>query len=369
MVHQNELRYLTLLAEKYPSIQAASNEIIDLSAQLQLLKGTEHFLSDVHGEHEAFQHVIRNGAGSIWRKIEEMFANSLTKREQRNLATLIYYPEEKAPLMLQSVPDPAEWSRLTLVRLIKLCKVLTSKYRRETVRQFLPLHVAPLIEELLDEQAKVENKSDYYQSLIEAIISTGRAQNYIVHLAELIQRLAISRLRVIGAIYDRGPGAHLILDALMEYHQVDIQWGNHDILWMGAAAGSEACMANVVRTCLRYGNMETLENGYGISLLPLVSFAIETYATDPCDLFIPKVPQDGEFSNQEIRLLAQMQKAMAIIQFKLESQLIKRRPHYKMDERLLLDQIDFASGTIVIDGVTHFWTGTFRPLTPSSLMF
>lgn len=353
MVHENELRYLTLLAEKYPSIQAASNEIINLSAQMQLLKGTEHFLSDVHGEHEAFQHVIRNGAGSIWRKIEEMFANSLTKREQRNLATLIYYPEEKAPLMLHSVPDPAEWSRLTLVRLIKLCKVLTSKYRRETVRQFLPPHVAPLIEELLDEQAKIENKSDYYQSLIDTIISTGRAQNYIVHLAELIQRLAITRLHVIGDIYDRGPGAHLILDALMEYHQVDIQWGNHDILWMGAAAGSEACIANVVRTCLRYGNMETLENGYGISLLPLVSFAIETYANDPCELFIPKVPKDGEFSSQEIRLLAQMQKAMAIIQFKLESQLIKRRPHYKMEERLLLDRIDFAAGTVVIDGVIH----------------
>ena len=353
MVHENELRYLTLLAEKYPSIQAASNEIINLSAQLQLLKGTEHFLSDVHGEHEAFQHVIRNGAGSIWRKIEEIFADSLTKREQRNLATLIYYPEEKAPLMLQSAMDPAEWGRLTLVRLIKLCKLLTSKYRRETVRQFLPPHVAPLIEELLDEQAKVENKADYYQSLIETIITIGRAQHYIVHLAELIQRLAISRLHVIGDIYDRGPGAHLILDALMEYHQVDIQWGNHDILWMGAAAGSDACIANVVRTCLRYGNMETLENGYGVSLLPLASFAIETYVDDPCDLFTPKVPQDEEFSSQEIRLMAQMQKAMAIIQFKLESQLINRRPHYKMEDRLLLDHTDFAAGMVSLDGVTY----------------
>ena len=371
MVHENEVRYLTLLAEKYPSIQAASNEIINLSAQLQLLKGTEHFLSDVHGEHEAFQHVIRNGAGSIWRKIEEMFADTLTKREQRNLATLIYYPEEKAPLMLQSVPDPAEWSRLTLVRLIKLCKLLTSKYRRETVRQFLPPHVAPLIEELLDEQAKVENKADYYQSLLETIINTGRAQYYIIHLAELIQRLAITRLHVIGDIYDRGPGAHRILDALMDYHQVDIQWGNHDILWMGAAAGSDACIANVVRTCLRYGNMETLENGYGVSLLPLASFAIETYADDPCDLFTPKVPQDGEFSQQEIRLMAQMQKAMAIIQFKLESQLIKRRPHYKMDDRLLLDKTDFAAGTVSIDGAAyplldrHF--PTVDPLQPDAL--
>lgn len=361
MVHENEVRYLTLLAEKYPSIQAASNEIINLSAQLQLLKGTEHFLSDVHGEHEAFQHVIRNGAGSIWRKIEEMFADTLTKREQRNLATLIYYPEEKAPLMLQSVPDPAEWSRLTLVRLIKLCKLLTSKYRRETVRQFLPPHVAPLIEELLDEQAKVENKADYYQSLLETIINTGRAQYYIIHLAELIQRLAITRLHVIGDIYDRGPGAHRILDALMDYHQVDIQWGNHDILWMGAAAGSDACIANVVRTCLRYGNMETLENGYGVSLLPLASFAIETYADDPCELFMPKVPKDGEFSQQEIRLMAQMQKAMAIIQFKLESQVIKRRPHYQMNDRLLLDKIDFQRGVINLNGIDYPMLDTFFP--------
>lgn len=307
----------------------------------------------MHGEHEAFQHVVRNGAGSIWRKIEEMFANALTKREQRNLATLIYYPEEKAPLMLQSVPNPEEWSRITLVRLIKLCRVLTSKYRRETVRQFLPGHVAPLIEELLDEQEAIDNKAEYYKTLIGTIVSTGRAQAFIVHLAELIQKLAIARLHVIGDIYDRGPGAHLILDELMEYHQVDIQWGNHDILWMGAAAGSDACIANVIRTCLRYGNMETLENGYGISLLPLASFAIETYENDPCELFMPKVATDGEFSAREIRMMAQMQKAMAIIQFKLESQLIKRRAHYQMRERLLLDRVDYSAGMVDIEGVSY----------------
>ncbi len=353
MVDESELRYLRLLSEQYPSIQAASNAIVNLSAQLQLPKGTDHFLSDVHGEHEAFQHVVRNGAGSIWRKIEEMFANALTKREQRNLATLIYYPEEKAPLMLQSVPNPEEWSRITLVRLIKLCRVLTSKYRRETVRQFLPGHVAPLIEELLDEQEAIDNKAEYYKTLIGTIVSTGRAQAFIVHLAELIQKLAIARLHVIGDIYDRGPGAHLILDELMEYHQVDIQWGNHDILWMGAAAGSDACIANVIRTCLRYGNMETLENGYGISLLPLASFAIETYENDPCELFMPKVATDGEFSAREIRMMAQMQKAMAIIQFKLESQLIKRRAHYQMRERLLLDRVDYSAGMVDIEGVSY----------------
>ena len=242
-MQQDQIRYLRLLSEQYPSIQGASNAIIKLSAQLQLPKGTEHFLSDVHGEHEAFAHVIRNGAGSIWRKIDEMFANTLPKKEQRNLATLIYYPEEKSTLMLQSASDPAEWSRLTLVRLIRLCRVLSSKYRRETVRQFLPEQAAPIIEELLDEQESIENKTAYYQRLLDSIISTGSARTFIIYLAELIQRLAISRLHVIGDIYDRGPGAHMILDMLAEYHQVDIQWGNHDILWIGAAAGSEACMS------------------------------------------------------------------------------------------------------------------------------
>ena len=350
MAQEQDIQYLHLLAEQVPSLQAASNEIVVLSAQLQLPKETEHFLSDVHGEYEAFSHVIRNGAGSIRRKIGELFADSLTQGEQQSLATLIYYPEEKSTLLLQAAPDPAEWSRLTLIRLIRLCRVLTSKYRRESVRELLPAAVAPIIEELLDEQETIENKSDYYEGLLGTIVSTGSARAFIVHLAELIQRLAIARLHVIGDIYDRGPGAHKILDALMEHRQVDIQWGNHDILWMGAAAGSEACIANVVRTCLRYGNMETLENGYGVSLMPLASFAIETYGEDPCEVFIPKVPKDGSFTRQEIRLMTQMQKAIAIIQFKLESQLIKRRPHYQMENRLLLEKIDYAAGTVSLDG-------------------
>ena len=360
-MQQDQIRYLRLLSEQYPSIQGASNAIIKLSAQLQLPKGTEHFLSDVHGEHEAFAHVIRNGAGSIWRKIDEMFANTLPKKEQRNLATLIYYPEEKSTLMLQSASDPAEWSRLTLVRLIRLCRVLSSKYRRETVRQFLPEQAAPIIEELLDEQESIENKTAYYQRLLDSIISTGSARTFIIYLAELIQRLAISRLHVIGDIYDRGPGAHVILDMLAEYHQVDIQWGNHDILWMGAAAGSEACMATVIRTCLRYGNMETLENGYGVSLLPLASFAIETYDDDPCELFIPKVPKENGFTAREIRMMSQMQKAMAVIQFKLEGQLIKRRPHYQMEDRLLLERINYEQGTITLNNKVYSLLDTNFP--------
>lgn len=347
------LKYLKLISEKYPSIQAASTAIINLTALLHLPKETEHFLSDVHGEHEAFEHVVRNGAGSIWRKIEEMFGNAMTKPERRNLATLIYYPELKAPLMLASVADKDEWSRLTLIRLVKFCRSLTAKFRRETVRQFLDSHVAVTIEELLYDQEGVESKTAYYQSQIDTIVTTGSTLRFITALAELIQRLAVAKLHIIGDIYDRGPGAHIILDSLMQYHEVDIQWGNHDILWMGAAAGSEACIANVIRFSLRYGNMETLENGYGISMLPLASFALATYRDDPCELFIPKLPKDHNFTSQEIRLLAQMQKAITIIQFKLESQVIKRRPHYLMNDRLLLDMVDYARGVITLDGVEH----------------
>ncbi|MEI7429865.1 MAG: fructose-1,6-bisphosphatase [Betaproteobacteria bacterium] len=360
-MQKNRLKYLQLLSEKYPSIQAASTAIINFSAQLQLPKGTEHFLSDIHGENEAFQHVVRNGAGSIARKIDEMFGNSMSKVERRKLATLIYYPELKTPLMLQSVPDKDEWSRLTLIRLVKFSRALSAKYRRETVRNLLPKHLSETIEELLYDQEGVEHKAAYYQSQIDTIISTGSTQDFIICLAELIQRLAVERLHIIGDIYDRGPGAHLILDDLMEHHQVDIQWGNHDILWMGAAAGSDACIANVIRFCLRYGNMETLDNGYGISLLPLASFALETYKNDPCNLFTPKVSADSSFTSQEIRLMSQMQKAIAIIQFKLESQIIKKRLHYQMHDRLLLEKIDYSKGVITLDGVEYPLLDSFFP--------
>lgn len=360
-MQNHPLKYLQLLSEKYPSIQAASTAIINFSALLQLPKGTEHFLSDIHGEHEAFQHVVRNGAGSILRKIDEMFSNSMSKSERRNLATLIYYPELKAPLMLSSVPDKDEWSRLTLVRLVKFSRRLSSKYRREAIRKFLPEAVSETIEELLYDQEGVEHKAAYYQSQIDTIVSTGSALTFISCLAELIRHLAVERLHVIGDIYDRGPGAHIILDMLMDHPHVDIQWGNHDILWMGAAAGSEACIANVIRASLRYGNMETLENGYGISILPLASFALETYKDDPCEQFIPKVSPDSGFTAQEIRLMAQMQKAMAIIQFKVETQVIKRRPHYQMDDRLLLDKIDYERGVIKLNGTEYPLLDTFFP--------
>ncbi|MFZ1396277.1 MAG: fructose-1,6-bisphosphatase [Candidatus Promineifilaceae bacterium] len=346
------LRFLELLSQQYPSIQAASMAIINLSAYLNLPKGTEHFISDVHGEFEAFSHVLKNGSGSIRRKIEEIFSNTLLAREKRNLATLIYYPEQKLPLILKNVENKDEWYRITLFRLIKLCRVVGSKYTRTAVRKALPDDFAFIIEELLHEQESVENKQEYYQSIIDSIISTGRANAFIVAMARLIQRLAIARLHVIGDVYDRGPGAHIIMDKLLAYHSVDVQWGNHDILWMGAAAGSEACLANVIRICLRYANMETLENGYAISLLPLASFAMETYADDPCERFRPKDSAE-EYTANELQLMSKMHKAITLIQLKLEAQIIQRRRQFMMADRLLLDKIKFDKGTICLDGKEH----------------
>ncbi len=341
-----DLQYLRLLAKQFPTIQAASTEIINLSAILNLPKGTEHFVSDIHGEYEAFLHVLKNGSGSIKRKIEEVFGATLPEREQQALATLIYYPEQKLPLILEGMADPDAWFRITLFRLIKLCRFASSKYTRSKVRKALPEDFAYIIEELLHEQEQFDNKHEYYQSIIETIISTGRAQAFIIAMARLIQRLVIDRLHVLGDVYDRGPGAHIIMDTLMNYHAVDFQWGNHDVVWMGAAAGSEACIANVIRIALRYATTETLETGYGISMLPLASFAIDVYGDDPCAYFRTKVPAEDEYTANELRLLARMHKAITIIQLKLEAQIIQRRPHYGMQDRLLLDKIDHARGTI-----------------------
>jgi fructose-1,6-bisphosphatase III len=350
---REKLRYLKLLSKQYPSIRATSTAIINLTAQLNLPKGTEHFLSDIHGEYEAFHHVLRNGSGSIRRKIDELFGETLSEKERRNLATLIYYPERKLPLTLQTVPDEAAWYRTTLLRLVAICRAVAYKYPRATVEGFLPEHLAAIIEELLSEQPDIANHNDYYQTLIETIISTGSAGSFIVALAELVQCLAIARLHIVGDIYDRGPGAYRIMDTLMDYHDVDIQWGNHDILWMGAASGSDACIANVIRVCLRYANMEILEHGYAISLLPLASFAIDTYGDDACRQFVPKPSGDEDFTDQELRLMAQMHKAITLIQLKLEAQIIKRQPHYRMEDRLLLENIDYERGTCRLDDVSY----------------
>ena len=353
-------RYLELLAQQFPSIRAASTEIINLSAILELPKGTEHFISDIHGEYEPFLHVLKNGSGSIKRKIEEIFQDTMLDQEKRNLATLIYYPEKKITLILQKVENPSEWYRVTLFRLIKLCRVISSKYTRNKVRKALPPDFAYIIEELLHEQEGQTNRQEYYSSIIDSIIETGRSEAFITEMARLIQRLAIAHLHVIGDVYDRGPGAHIIMDKLLEYHSVDFQWGNHDVVWMGAAAGSDACITNVIRVSLRYSNMETLENGYAISMLPLVSLAMDIYGDDPCEQFRPKTSGTSHTEN-ELQLMAQMHKAITIIQLKLEGQIIDRRPQFQMQSRRLLDKINFEDGTINIDGTTYPLIDTHFP--------
>ncbi len=355
-----ELRYLELLSKQYPSIRAASTEIINLSAMLELPKGTEHFISDIHGEYESFLHVLRNGSGSIKRRINEVFASELDDREKQNLATLIYYPEEKMAFILKEISNPDDWYRQTLFQLIKLCRVYSSKYTRKEVRKALPGEFSYIIEELLHEQESKKNRQKYYNSIIDSIIETDRAGAFIVALARLIQRLTIARLHVIGDVYDRGPGAHIIMDKLMDHHAVDFQWGNHDIVWMGAAAGSRACIANVIRVSLRYSNMETLENGYGISMLPLISLAVDVYGDDPCEQFQPKNATE-EFTKNEQRLMAQMQKAITMIQLKLEGQIIQRRPQYQMDDRLLLDKVDYEQGTVQLGGRAYPLVDTHFP--------
>ena len=347
---ERKLPYLKLLATQYPSIQVATSAIVKLSAILQLPKGTEHFLSDIHGEHEAFAHVVRSGSGAIKRRIDEIIAEALTDLERQELAILIYYPRRKLTQIKKTVTDLDEWYKTTFANLIRLGRVISSKYARSAVREALPVSYAAVVEELLHEQEEIDNRRAYYQKIIDTIIATGSAEAVIVSLCRLIQRLAIAHLHIIGDVYDRGPGAHHIMDTLLDYHTVDFQWGNHDIVWMGAAAGSEACMANVIRIALRYDNLETLENGYAISLLPLASFAMEVYGDDPCTRFVPKLSGVEDYTENELHLMAQMHKAITIIQLKLEGQIITRRPHYQMKDRLCLDKIDPAKGVVRLNG-------------------
>jgi fructose-1,6-bisphosphatase-3 len=345
----NDLAYLELLAKQYPSIQSAATEIVALEAGLNLPKETEHFLSDLHGEYEAFLHLLKSSSGSLRRRINEMFGDDLTDQERRSLAALIYYPQQKLPLVLREVKDKDGWYRNSLPILFKLGRSIASKYTRTHVRSLLEADFADIIDNLLSPQEDPDRER-YYQSLIESIIDVGQAQELTVILARLIQNLAITHLHIIGDIYDRGPGAHIILDRLMEVPSLDIQWGNHDIVWMGAAAGSQACIANVIRIALRYNNLETLENGYGINLMPLVSMAIDVYGHDPCSQFMPRLEDDplrlDKMDETELILLARMQKAISIIQFKLEGQIIKRRSHYNMEDRLFLDKIDRRRGVV-----------------------
>lgn len=357
-----DLRYLQLLARCFPTIADASTEIINLEAILNLPKGTEHFLSDLHGEDQAFDHVLRNASGAVKRKVNEIFSNTLRDQEKKDLCTLIYYPEEKLELVREKERDLDDWYRVTLNQLVRVCRNVSSKYTRSKVRKALPKEFSYIIQELLHESTVEPNKSAYVDQIIRTIISTGRADDFIIALANLIQRLTIDLLHVIGDIYDRGPGAHLIMDILCDYHNFDIQWGNHDLLWMGAAAGNRACVANVIRMCLRFGNMATLEDGYGINLLPLATFAMEVYGDDPCTLFLPQTKfADNGMDEKTEHLVAQMHKAMTILQFKLEGEIIRRRPEFGMDDRLLLNHLDLRQGTVEVEGKAYPLADTHFP--------
>ncbi|WP_418616218.1 fructose-1,6-bisphosphatase [[Ruminococcus] torques] len=341
-------RYLARLSDLYPTIAAASTEIINLQAILNLPKGTEHFLTDVHGEYEAFSHVLKNGSGSVRRKIEDVFGNTMSARDKRSLATLIYYPRAKMDLIRQTETNMEDWYKVHLYLLIEVAKRAASKYTRSKVRKALPKDFAYVIEELITEKAEVNDKESYYNEIISTIIRIGRAEDFIEAISELIQRLVVDHLHIVGDIYDRGPGPHIIMDKLMSYHSVDIQWGNHDILWMGAAAGQWGCIANVIRICARYGNLDILEDGYGINLLPLAAFALRIYGDDPCICFRLKAVEG--IDPDEMQMNMRIHKAISIIQFKVEGQIIRRQKAFHLENRALLHRIDFEKGTIELDG-------------------
>ncbi|MFI3297960.1 MAG: fructose-1,6-bisphosphatase [bacterium] len=349
-----ESRYFELLSKKFPTIAAASTEIINLEAILSLPKGTEHFLTDIHGEHEAFDHVLRNASGAVTKKVTEEFGKELRDKEKRQLCSLIYYPEERLEIVKREEADLSEWYMITLIRLVRVCRAVASKYTRSKVRKALPESFSYIIQELMHENEDDENKSAYVHAIFNSIIQNGSADAFIVAMSQLIQRLVVDRLHIVGDIFDRGPGAHLIIDKLRGHHNLDIQWGNHDVLWMGAAAGNEACMATVLRISLRYANLTTLEDGYGINLLSLATFAMEQYANDPCTVFLPKTNfADMSYDEKNIRLIAQMHKAISVIQWKLEYQLRERRSEWNLGFRNRLDKVNQERGVVVIDGVEY----------------
>lgn len=359
----SNMRYLQLLSHSFPTIADASTEIINLEAILNLPKGTEHFLADLHGEYEAFQHVLKNASGNIKRKVNDLFGNELRETEKKELCTLIYYPENKLELIKSQEKDINDWYHITLHQLVKVCRDVSSKYTRSKVRKSLPEDFSYIIEELLHESTDDIDKQAYVNVIIDTIISTGRSDDFIIALCNVIQRLSIDQLHILGDVYDRGPGAHNIMDILANYHSWDIQWGNHDDLWMGACAGNDACICNVIRLSLRYANLTTLEDGYGINLLPLATFAMETYKDDPCTEFQPILSgkNNAHMDEKSIRLTAMMHKAITIIQFKVEAQIFERRKDWNMQDRELLKNINLSKGTCMLDGKEYEMKDTLFP--------
>lgn len=360
------LAFLRLLSKQFPNIQAVCTEIINLKAILDLPKGTEHFISDLHGEYEAVAHILNNASGVIRDKIDELYGGVDSEEERAKLATLIYYPQQKLALLKTEHREYLdEWYHETLVKMIEICRVVASKYTRSKVRKALPADFAYIIDELLHADHYEKNKENYYGRIFDTIVDVGRADAFIIALSNLIKRLAVDRLHIIGDIYDRGPGAEDIMQLLQKHHAVDIVWGNHDMLWMAAAAGNEACIANVLNVSLSYANVDTLENGYGISLRALTTFAEKTYGNSMA--FKPKVLEEGKIGLSDVELVAKLRKAAAIMQLKLEGQIIARHPEYDMDERMMLDKIDYEKGTVTIEGKTYPLRDTdFPTIDPNS---
>ncbi len=364
---ERDHRVLELLSQNFPNISAASTEIINLEAILNLPKGTEHFVADLHGEYEAFRHILKNASGNIKRKVTEIFGATMRDSEIKELCSLIYYPKPKLEIVKQHEQDLANFYQITLNQLVKVVRSVSSKYTRSKVRKSLPKSYAYIIEEMLHETPDDVKKQAYFNRIIETIILTGQAEDFIVAMCNVIQRLSIDQLHILGDIFDRGPGAHLIMDLLSDYPNFDIQWGNHDIVWMGAAAGNPVCIANVLRMSLRYANMTTLEDGYGINLVPLVTMAMETYANDDCSCFAPRIdPDDSTYSDRARLMLARMHKAIAILQFKLEGAIIDRHPEWGMDDRKLLNHINYKEDTITLpEGTFPLLDSSFPTIDPA----
>lgn len=348
-----EIKYLSLLSQKFPNIQAVCTEIINLEAILNLPKGTEHFLTDIHGEYDTFSHILRNASGVVRRKIDQVFGHTISEKSKKLLATLIYYPDEKLDIVKKEIkPEDLEnWYSVILRRLIDVARAAADKYTRSKVRKAMPPDYAYIIDELMNENPS--KKEEYYDSIISTIIEIDRASHFIIEISKFIQRLLIDRLHIIGDIFDRGPYPEKVMDTLIDHHSVDIQWGNHDILWIGAAAGIKSCISTVVRISARYDNLDTLEDAYGINLLPLATFAMKFYGNDPCECFTPKINSAQSYDSLNINLVSQMHKAIAVIEFKLEGQIIQRNPDFNMESRLLLNKIDYEKGTITINGIVY----------------
>lgn len=369
-----DMPYLQLLSEKFPTRQAVVTELINLKAIISLPKGTEHFVSDLHGESMAFVHILKNASGVIRRKVDDIYGGTLSETEKRALCALVYYPKERIQLVNSSLTEPIEgldegmgvftmeeWYRRRLHQVVVLGRAVTIKYSRSKVRKLLPKDYAYVIDELLHESSIERDRTSYYNAIIDAIIEIGCAEHLITAISMLIHSLTIDTLHIVGDIFDRGPGASKILDTLSFIRDYDIQWGNHDIEWMGTMAGNLALIATVLRVSIRYANIETLEEGYGINLLPLANFAMETYGDDPCEVFQTKDFENNPRLTRSAQLMAKMHKAIAIIQFKLEGQTILRHPEWEMDDRLLLDKIDFADGTIHINETAYPLTDKHLP--------